>query len=65
MDPEFERAFIAMLYWLGEEVEPLRFADSPDPLVRKVASGDRTARAHLMAMELLRLRIGLERMTLS
>ncbi len=67
MDPEFERAFVTMMSFLGERVQaatPPYCALSCQALVRALSHEARTVRAHAMAPELLRIRFGLDRLEL-
>jgi hypothetical protein len=65
MDPAFERAFVAMTYCLGARGDDAfgSFSLGPEArsLVRALASGDREARALVLARELLRIAVALEK----
>ena len=65
MDPAFERAFVAVTYCLGARGDDSfgSFSLGPDAraLVRALGSSDRETRALVLARELLRIAVALEK----
>ena len=65
MDPAFERAFVAVSYCLGvrgdESFEGLPLGASARALVRALGSADRETRALVLAREVARIAVALEK----
>jgi hypothetical protein len=65
-DPTFERAFVAVSYLLGDRDLDTMPVDSPEArtLVSALGSASRDARAAVLAKELARVALALERSNL-
>ncbi|HMI87248.1 MAG TPA: hypothetical protein VK550_24320 [Polyangiaceae bacterium] len=64
MDPNFERAFVATSYLIGgrdDVFERCALGSEARSLVRALRSGDRDARAVVLAREAARIAIALEK----
>lgn len=64
MDPAFERAFVATAYWLGvrdSAFESWALGSDARSLVRALDSGDRQTRATVLAREIARIAVALDK----
>ena len=65
MDPAFQRAFVAVSYWLGargdQSFEGWPLGADARSLVRALGSADRETRALVLAREVARIAVALEK----
>jgi hypothetical protein len=64
LDPAFERAFVAASYWMGvrdDALEGWPLGSEARALARTLVSGDREARALVLAREVARIAVALEK----